>query len=61
VTLSAATLNQDVDYCTFEGLECKGYPVLTLLRGEVIAENGKFVGREDGGLFLRRGPHTSLS
>jgi dihydropyrimidinase len=61
VTLSAQTLNQDTDYCPFEGLECKGYPVLTLSRGDVIAVDGKYIGQRGRGTYLRRGPHMSLS
>jgi dihydropyrimidinase len=60
VTLSAATLAQDVDYCPFEGHTCTGYPVLTLSRGEVVADNGKYVGAQGRGRYLRRGPHMPL-
>jgi dihydropyrimidinase len=60
VTLAASTLAQEVDYCPFEGLECTGYPVLTLSRGEVIAEDGKYVGAQGRGQYLRRGPHMPL-
>jgi len=61
VTLSAATLNQDTDYCPFEGLECHGYPVMTLSRGDVIAVDGKYIGQRGRGRFLSRGPHMPLS
>jgi len=61
VTLSASTLNQDTDYTPFEGVQCKGYPVLTLSRGEVIAVDGAYVGAQGRGQFLRRGPHMPLS
>jgi dihydropyrimidinase len=61
VTLAAATLNQDTDYTPFEGLECVGYPVLTLSRGDVVAVDGTYVGDRGRGKFLRRGAHMSLS
>jgi dihydropyrimidinase len=61
VTLSAQTLNQEVDYCPFEGLECHGYPVLTLSRGDVIAQDGHYTGAEGRGRFIPRGPHMSLN
>jgi dihydropyrimidinase len=61
VTLSAKTLNQHTDYCPFEGLECKGYPVLTLSRGDVIAVDGAYTGSPGRGWFVRRGPHMSLA
>jgi dihydroorotase-like cyclic amidohydrolase len=38
----------------FEGRVLRGRPVLTVLRGEVIAENGKLVAKEPGGRFLSR-------
>jgi dihydropyrimidinase len=59
VTLSAATLNQQTDYCPFEGLAVKGYPVLTISRGEVIAENGRYVGAKARGKYIRRGPYQA--
>ncbi len=60
VTLSAKTLNQDTDYTPFEGLECVGYPVLTLARGDVIAVDRHFTGQRGHGKFLRRGAHMPL-
>lgn len=59
VTLSAATLNQHTDYSPFEGLEVTGYPVLTLSRGEIIAENGRYVGGKARGKFIKRGPYLA--
>jgi len=59
VTLRAETLNQHTDYCPFEGLEVTGYPVLTISRGEVIAENGKYVGAPARGRFLHRGAYQA--
>jgi dihydropyrimidinase len=59
VKLSAATLNQRTDYCPYEGLEVKGYPVLTISRGEVIAENGRYVGAKARGKYIRRGPYQT--
>ena len=31
-----------------------GWPVMTLLRGEVVAEDGKIVGAKGAGRFLKR-------
>ena len=39
----------------FEGATLRGWPVLTVLRGRVIAEDGEYVGGEPGGRWLRRG------
>ena len=33
----------------------QGAPVLTMARGEVIAENGTFVGKAGRGVYLERG------
>ncbi len=61
VTLAAESLNQETDYCPFEGLECVGYPVMTLSRGDVVAVDGRYTGEQGRGTYLRRGPHMSLS
>jgi dihydropyrimidinase len=59
VTLAAASLNQHTDYCPFEGLEVTGYPVLTIARGDIIAQNGKYLGAPARGQFLKRGPYQA--
>ena len=38
--LSAETDHMATDYCLWEGWKVKGWPVLTMLRGNVIVENG---------------------
>ena len=55
-TLSVNSLHQNVDYCPYEGWEVQGYPVKVLSRGEVIVENGKFVGTAGRGRFLHSVP-----
>ncbi len=59
VKLSASTLNQHTDYCPFEGTEVTGYPVLTVSRGEVIAENGRYIGGKARGQFIKRGAYQA--
>ncbi len=59
VTLAAASLNQHTDYCPFEGLEVTGYPVLTIARGDIIAQNGRYIGAPARGQFLKRGPYQA--
>jgi dihydropyrimidinase len=56
VKLSAQSLHQISDFCVFEGLEVKGYPVLTMLRGNVVVEDGRLVGRAGMGSYLPRFP-----
>lgn len=54
VTLAARRLHQHVDYTPYEGFEVQGYPQHTIARGELIVENGEFVGRTGRGRFLMR-------
>lgn len=54
VTLTADFLHENVDYTPYEGLKLQGYPVLTLLRGEVLVREGEFVGTQGKGQFLKR-------
>lgn len=54
VTISVDNLHENVDYSTFEGFKVKGYPVATFSRGELIAENGEYVGKEGRGELIKR-------
>jgi dihydroorotase-like cyclic amidohydrolase len=42
-TVDAAELRSFADYSPYEGEQLKGWPVRTMLRGRVIAEDGKIV------------------
>jgi dihydropyrimidinase len=53
-TISVATHHMRVDYSMFEGTRVKGVTKTVLSRGNVIIENGKFVGRAGAGQFLKR-------
>jgi len=53
-TLTLSELHADSDYSIWEGFECHGYPIMTILRGKVIVEDGKLVGRSSDGEWLRR-------
>ncbi len=52
VTLSHNTLHQQVDYCPYEGQLVRGYPRTVLLRGQVIVQDGEFVGQKGFGRFV---------
>ena len=54
VTLSQDRLHQQVDYCPYEGWKVVGYPVVVLLRGQVIVEHGQFTGHAGQGQFVKR-------
>lgn len=53
-TITCDILHENVDYTCYEGKEVDGYPVMTLLRGEVIAKDGDFVGRYGNGEYISR-------
>jgi len=52
--LTLDDLHADSDYSIWEGFECSGYPVLTMLRGKVIVEDGKLLGSSSDGKWLPR-------
>jgi dihydropyrimidinase len=47
--LGAASYRGKSDYSIWEGKKAKGLPVMTILRGKVIAENGELVADQPGG------------
>lgn len=49
-------LNDNTDYSPYEGVVCRGKPVMTLSRGEIIARNGRFTGQPGRGRFIHRQP-----
>jgi len=53
-TLTLADLHSDADYSIWEGFTCRGYPVMTILRGKVIVENGALLGSPSDGRWVRR-------
>ncbi len=56
ITLRSKTLHQNVDYCPYEGWEVRGYPETVLSRGEIIVQNGEFIGTAGRGRFLHTRP-----
>jgi dihydropyrimidinase len=54
ITLSRAVLHENCDYTPYDGFRLRGYPVLTMLRGQVIVRDGQFVGQPGDGRFLPR-------
>ncbi|HUN85669.1 MAG TPA: dihydropyrimidinase [Terracidiphilus sp.] len=53
-TISAKTHNMRVDYSMFEGFKVRGNARQVYARGELIVENGKYLGRIGRGQYLRR-------
>ncbi|MEA3351848.1 MAG: dihydropyrimidinase [Chloroflexota bacterium] len=54
-TLSQTMLHENVDYTPYEGFPLQGYPVMTLLRGEVLIDGGKAMDIKGKGKYLRCG------
>jgi dihydropyrimidinase len=55
-TISANTQLMNVDYSAFEGWPIVGRADVVTVRGRVQVRDGKFVGQQDHGEFLRREP-----
>lgn len=53
-TISAKTHQMATDYSAFEGWEIKGRPSVVTVRGEVMARDGKFVGKAGRGKLVAR-------
>jgi dihydropyrimidinase len=53
VTITQKMMHDAMDYTPYEGKVVKGWPTVTLLRGEPVFENGEFVGERGKGRFLR--------
>ena len=52
--LTLDDLHADSDYSIWEGFECQGYPVMTILRGKVVVEDGRLTGSMSDGRWLSR-------
>jgi dihydropyrimidinase len=53
-TIRQEIMHHGSDYTPYEGLSVTGWPVMTILRGKVVAEEGKILGNTGDGKFLRR-------
>jgi dihydropyrimidinase len=54
VRLTSDVLHTRIDYSVYDHITTEGYPVLTVSRGEVVMEDGAFVGRKGRGRFVPR-------
>jgi dihydropyrimidinase len=52
--IALSDLHHDGDYSIWEGWEVQGWPVLTMLRGKVIVEDGRLLGSPTDGQWLPR-------
>jgi len=53
-TITAATQNMHTDYSIFEGFQVKGNARQVFSRGELVVENGKFLGQVGRGRYVHR-------
>ena len=52
--ISHKSLHSKADYSAYEGFPVQGVPVCTISRGEIIVQNGEFLGNSGRGKFLKR-------
>jgi dihydropyrimidinase len=52
--LKVEDLESACDYSLYEGWDIKGWPVTTIVRGEVVMKDGKIMGQPGNGVFLNR-------
>jgi dihydropyrimidinase len=60
VTYGVAHSQQRTDYNLYEGWELTGYPEKVFLRGQLIVDNEKWLGRRNMGQFLPRQAHAPV-
>ncbi len=54
--VSKNNMHSDVDHTIWEGVELKGYPVMTFSRGKLVFKDGEFVGQPGWGKFVKCRP-----
>ena len=54
VRMTADVMHSKIDYSIYDHIKTEGYPVLTVSRGEVVMEDGEFVGHSGRGRFMPR-------
>jgi dihydropyrimidinase len=54
MTISSATHHMNVDYSAYQGMKVKGVTRTVLSRGQVVIDDGKYVGKPGDGQFLKR-------
>ncbi|MBU2959890.1 dihydropyrimidinase [Citreicella sp. C3M06] len=60
-TIRQENLHHGCDYTPFEGLEVTGWPVLTMLRGQVVTQGDTLASATPGGAYVprARSPHAA--
>ncbi|WP_244834094.1 dihydropyrimidinase [Clostridium sp. BJN0001] len=55
-TISVNNMHSDYDHTIWEGKKLHGYPVQTYLRGQLVYDNGEYVGKPGIGKYVKRQP-----
>lgn len=60
-TIRQELMHGACDYTPYEGLAVTGWPVMTILKGKPVCEEGRILGQPGDGAFLKRGisPYAS--
>ncbi|MFX0015107.1 MAG: dihydropyrimidinase [Promethearchaeota archaeon] len=56
-TIEPELLHHSIDWNPFTGMRVVGWPVLSVLRGHILQENGSFIGPQNEGKFLKCSTH----
>jgi dihydropyrimidinase len=56
VTITQSMLHDNVDFTPYEGMSITGYPVVTMVRGSVVWEDGVYKGVPGSGRYISRKP-----
>jgi dihydropyrimidinase len=59
-TIDYKKLVTSCDWSPYQGMKLRGYPEVTISRGEIIARNGKYVGKAGRGKFVPRKPGGAI-
>lgn len=59
-TLNHQDLHMGVDWSLYRDKKIKGWPIMTILRGNIIVENEQFVGKKGGGKFVEGQPDQQI-
>src|ERR1700760_3260067 len=54
VTIRHELIHDGADYTPYEGMEVTGWPLMTMVRGRVVVDDGKLVGDKGYGTYLSR-------
>ena len=52
--ITSPELHMGLDFTIFEGWTFTGWPVMTILKGKIIVEQGRYIGSQSDGEFIKR-------